>query len=1001
MPVRRLLSWFLAALVLAAVPSIARTVVAPASADGVADEADLQFQLGAEAYAAADFRTALEHFLASNRLVANRNVMFNIARAYEQLGRFPDAYRYYVDALRGEADPAIKREVEAAIARVSPRVGVVEIASTPPGATVYLNRKDLGSVGTTPARLGLAPGAYTVIVELAGYHPTTLGPYEVKIGTRTPVSADLRLIVGTLELSGLDGTEVRIDDDSGAAACVTPCKLDVPPGPHVLFFRRAGFRGAPRTVTVVARETLAVTASLAAETGSILVSTDEPNALVEVDGRAVDFAPTVATGIPVGRHTVRVSLRGFEPVVREVEVKVDERVELKDLSLEPLRQVSAASRETQRIEDAPASVTVIEGQELDAFGYPTILEALRGVRGFASNFDSIYGNVAVRGLGQANDYNNKLLLLSDGAVLNENVLYQAFIHYDGRTDLGDVERIEIVRGPASVLYGTGAVSGVVNLVMRGTDQPTGVQAQASTYENGVARVRVGGNLRQGDVGVWASLAMARSGGRVVDIETVDGSQAIHDFDRFYGWTATGKAWWKKVTLQSFFTWRRQVAPTGAFGAVVDDPRNFGDDRRFLTELKYEDDLSPTAKVTLRGYLNWAYYHQDAIFAIEEDLPTPAFDQNYQETYRSWWAGAEARLALKLGPKVRLTIGGEATFHTKVQMKTGQYTFDGMWEPVLSVNAPYQVVAGFALADWKPSDKVAVQAGARFDYWNIGGNNLALPGEDNVVTSFPALSPRVAIITKPTPKDVVKLMGGTAFRAPSAFEYYYADGGSTQAASSVCGETLKPENIYSAELEGSHRFTRDWVGLASAHATYARNIVESIPVPETGCNITLDPGVEAPVYYRNSAVPQRVLGVDVELRREWRAGMMVTAFYGLSNPRYTQDPDPAITDRALPNAPAQYVGFKGAVPIVPNLATGALRVSFEDRRRVDPAGTERTDRAWIADAVVSGYVGQYGVRYAAGVYNLFNWQYRLPASPYATDLMPQGGRSFILSLGYQR
>jgi outer membrane receptor for ferrienterochelin and colicins len=86
------------------------------------------------------------------------------------------------------------------------------------------------------------------------------------------------------------------------------------------------------------------------------------------------------------------------------------------------------------------------------------------VRGFALTFDSIYGNASVRGLGQPNDYNNKMLLLSDGATLNENILSQAFISYDGRVDLEDVERIEIIRGPGSVIYGTGAVSGVVNMV---------------------------------------------------------------------------------------------------------------------------------------------------------------------------------------------------------------------------------------------------------------------------------------------------------------------------------------------------------------------------------------------------------------------------------------------------------------------------------------------------------------------------------------------------------
>lgn len=990
-------SHWLAAVALACVMSLASS---PGHADGVADEADLQFTLGAEAYARTDFRGALEHFLASNRLVPNRNVMFNIARAYEQLGRFPDAYRYYVDALRGESDATVRGEVEAAIARVSPRVSVLEIESTPPGATVFLNRRDLGSVGTTPARLGLPTGRYSVIVELKGYHPIELGPFDVKVGSKTPVVADLRLIVGALRVEGPDGTEVRVDDESGPPACVTPCQLELPPGPHVLFYRRAGFRGAPRTVQIEAGQTTRASAELAVETGSILVSTDEPNALVEIDGRAVDFAPTVATGIPVGRHTVRVSLRGFEPVVREVEVRVDEQVELKDLALEPLRQVSAASRESQRLEDAPASVTVIEGAELDAFAYPTILEALRGVRGFAINYDSIYGNAAVRGLGQANDYNNKLLLLSDGAVLNENVLYQAFIHYDGRVDLGDVERIEVVRGPASVLYGTGAVSGVVNLVLRGRDVPTGFAAQASTYDDGVARGRVTGAVRRGDAGAWASLALARSDGRTVGLgDDADGNPIVVDgYDKFYGWTATGKAWWKKLTLQTFYTWRRLTVPTGSFGARVGDLANYSDDRRFLTELKYDDELSDKLQLSVRSYLNWTYYHQDAVFDAETEAGE-AFIQNYQETYRSWWAGAEARLAATLTDRLKLTVAAEATFHTKVQMLTGQYEADGSWTPILAVNAPYQVGAASALLDWKASPKVAVSAGARFDYWNIGGNNLALAGEDNVVTSFPAVSPRVAVIVKPSARDVVKFMGGTAFRAPSAFEYYYADGGATQAPSSVCGETLEPETVYSGEVEASRRFRRDWVALAATHATYARNIVETIPVPmEDRCgnaNGEIDPAVN---YYRNSAVGQLILGLDLELRREWRAGTMLSLHYGLARARYLGDP--GNDDRALPNAPTHYAGMTAVVPIVANLAQGGLRVTFEDRRRVDPATTERTDRAVVADATVSGFVGAAGVRYAVGVYNLFDWRYRLPAFPYATNLMPQGGRSFMLSLGYQ-
>src|SRR6185503_17621754 len=112
-------------------------------ADDLADEADLQFGLGAEAYQRGDFRAALEHFLASNRLVPNRNVLYNIARVYEQLKKFPEAYRYYTQALEGENDAVARSKIETALQQLGQSVAVVRVETDPPGATLYVDRKDL------------------------------------------------------------------------------------------------------------------------------------------------------------------------------------------------------------------------------------------------------------------------------------------------------------------------------------------------------------------------------------------------------------------------------------------------------------------------------------------------------------------------------------------------------------------------------------------------------------------------------------------------------------------------------------------------------------------------------------------------------------------------------------------------------------------------------------------------------------------------------------------
>ncbi|HEU5058603.1 MAG TPA: TonB-dependent receptor [Kofleriaceae bacterium] len=993
-PANRLLLASLVALALTARPT------GPARADGEADEAELHFQRGAESYRKGDYTDALQHFLASNRLSPNRNVQFNIARAFEQLNRFPEAYRYYVGALEGETDNSVKRDVEAAISRVAPRVAVMEVQTNPPGATLYLDRKDLGSVGTSPDRLGVQAGTYTVIAELPGYEVAKTERLRVSVGSRTPVKLSLTRIVGQVQVRGQEGLEVHVGDEGAPPQCTTPCDFDLPPGTHVLYFTSVeAVSVAPRQVQVVARKSVTVTASVEKLTGSVVVSADEPNALVEIDGKPMGFTPAVIPAVTVGKRKVRVSLRGYRAYETEVDVEYQKQVDLRNVRLDPLREVAAASRRTEQIEDAPASVTIITSQELRAFEYPTILEALRGVRGVALNYDSIYGNAAIRGLGQPNDYNNRLLVLNDGAVLNENILYQPFIHYDGRTDLGDIDRIEVVRGPGSVLYGTGAVSGVVNLVNRGRDEPDSIEAQVSSYDNSVARAR--GSFKQTlarDTGVWASVSAARSDGReAVLLFDADGdgreeANRIQAFDKFRSYSTSARAWHRALTVQGFATLRTVSIPTGSFGTIVNRDENQYDDGRALGEVRFEPVINDRLQVLARGYANYGYFHLDYLY--EADEAGTAWEQPYFETYKGTWGGGEVRVVGQPIPPLRLTVGSEVTHHFQVEMKTGQNEFDGSETPILDLEAPYTVFAGYGLAEWQAHRKVLVSAGVRADRWDLSQDALSLESGMAVAEDFTSINPRAAIIVKPTSMDIVKLMGGRAFRAPSTYEYFYTDGGTTQVTSDCCGSTLAPETVYSAELEYTHRFNEDWSALGAGHALLAKRVIETVPVPDD--LLAMNGWEEGTTYYGNSSVDQTVLGADVEVRREWRGGAFMSAQYGALNARYDDAPVMGGSTR-VPNAPQHFFSFRGVVPVVPSLVTGAVRTTVEAPRRIDVESRDDTRTAVVTDLVVSGNVTRHEVRYAVGVYNLFNWQYELPASPYASRLMPQQGRSFMFSL----
>src|SRR5262249_28087166 len=148
-----------------------------------------------------NYDAALEHFFISNRLAPNRNVLFNIGSAFEHLRKYADAHRYYVDAADGETDAEALKADRAALARVTPRVAVLEVITDPPGATLYLDRKSLGSVGRAPRPLALQPGRVKVLAELDGYEPAESEPVEARLGNSARVELSLKRIVGTLRVT--------------------------------------------------------------------------------------------------------------------------------------------------------------------------------------------------------------------------------------------------------------------------------------------------------------------------------------------------------------------------------------------------------------------------------------------------------------------------------------------------------------------------------------------------------------------------------------------------------------------------------------------------------------------------------------------------------------------------------------------------------------------------------------------------------------------------------
>ncbi len=145
-------------------------------------------------------------------------------------------------------------------------------------------------------------------------------------------------------------------------------------------------------------------------------------------------------------------------------------------------RVVTASRLGQSLRWSPATVYVVTAEDLAASGARTLWDALRGVPGVdVMATRTFYGEVSVRGLNKA--LGTRTLVLLDGRTVLNGPFDSTF--WEGiSASLEEIDRIEVVEGPASALYGANAINGVVNIITRTPAQLNGGQVSFTAGERG-------------------------------------------------------------------------------------------------------------------------------------------------------------------------------------------------------------------------------------------------------------------------------------------------------------------------------------------------------------------------------------------------------------------------------------------------------------------------------------------------------------------------------------
>lgn len=962
----------------------ARVVAAQDSQLDLAAEAEVQFELGVAAQRANDCRTALSHYLASQRLAPNRNVAFNVAVCFEQIQRYAEAFRYYADYLEGDdLPPAERRPAEEALRRIRPRVALLRVESDPPGATIYVDRRDLGARGRTPRTLAVEPGRRRILLALDGHEPGESAELRATVGEERSVSVRLTPIFGEVRVVGEPlGATVHDGDPDAPALGAVGRALQAPPGRRVFYVAAPGHQTGRYEVDVVPRGSTRLEVRLAREAGSLVVDTAERGALVEIDGEAAGFTPVVVGDVPAGRHVVRITQPGFRAYEEDVEVRARQQHVIQ-ARLRSEQEVLAASRRAESADDAPASVSLIPQEELRAFGYQTVWDAVAGQRGIYQSNDRTYVSLGLRGFSQPQDYGNRLLTLVDGHTMNDDLLGSAYVGYDSRVDLLDVERIELVRGAGSVLYGTNAFFGVINVVTRERESTLPPHVSLAT-DGGTARLRVGGGHRiHRDAGYWVSAGGVWSQGD--DLYLADEDRTIRDADGFHALNAAARGWYHDLTLQTQWNRRDRRFATGAFGSIPGDPRAGVTDTRGFVELRWEPTFGETLSLVTRAYTDLYFFDGD--YPYEESNGGLLRDR-----WRGVWVGGEARGVISATDWLRFTVGSEVRASARAELTSrferDRTTGGPATGPVVDETPRLLVVGAYALSNVQPTRWLTVDLGARFDYVSTETPNVdpVTGARDDARTTQQALSPRGALIVRPWDGGTLKLIGGGAFRAPSPYELRYNDGG--LALVSPAPGALVPERIWTGEVELSHRIDA-LVFVGSAYYNRIENLVTVEAVDATP---------SSPLRYTNVDEAAQTLGAELEVRRELRQGWMVAGTYAWQRTRVGD----LFGGERLPNSPEHLASVRGIMPIVPELVSLAIRLRAESRRQALVLATDGTPRLvdgdvpLLADVVVSGEIRRWHLSYAIGLRNVFGWRYGYPAGEEVSlALVPQAGRTFFL------
>lgn len=637
-------------------------------------------------------------------------------------------------------------------------------------------------------------------------------------------------------------------------------------------------------------------------------------------------------------------------------------VDVLNMSIEDLMKVNVesvwgASGYQQKVTEAPASVTIVTGDEIRRYGYRTLADVLENVPGFYMSYDRNYSYLGVRGFGRPGDYNSRVLLLVDGHRANDNVYDQAPIGTCFPVDIDLIDQVEVIRGPNSSLYLASAFLGVINIITKRGRDAKNLTAEGELASYGTFKTRLSyGNRFQNGLEMLLSGSYYNSQGHErLYFKEFDSPSTNHgiaeDVDGDASHQVFANLAWGNFKVQGVYGSREKQIPTASFDTLFDVPGTRTIDARGYFDVDYNHHFGGNWGYTGRVYYD--SYNYDGTYLYDaSSTGGPSKVANRDFGHGKWW-GAEFALSKQLIGRQTLVVGSEY----RDNFEQTQINYDA--QPfVMYMNGHQTSMIGgiYAQDAIRIRRNLLLSLGLRYDYYTTFGGTL---------------NPRAALIYSPVEKTTLKLLYGQAFRPPNDYELHYSGQGYE------ANPRLRPETVKTMEVDLEQYFDRGLRLTVSGYFYPIRGLISEETDPANGF-----------IFYRNMG-RINMRGWEAALKKKSAAGFEAAVTFSLQDAK-NLDGSP------LTNSPHEVGQASVSVPLLNRRLFASANLNYVSRRRT----------------LAGNYAGAYvvpnltlfspsllrGWEISASLYNAFNRLYGDPgAEEHRQDVILQDGRSFRFTL----